>query len=182
MSVLTIPCERVTLVILTPDHAELVLAYHLSNREHLAPWEPVREESFYKIEAVRERLATSEASFHDGTRYSFGILDNQTGKVAGTCGFSSIVRGVFMACHLGFSIAAEQEGKGIMFEALRAAITYMFDTVGLHRIMANHLPNNERSAKLLARLGFEREGYAKSYLKIAGKWQDHVLNSLVNGE
>jgi ribosomal-protein-alanine N-acetyltransferase len=37
-----------------------------------------------------------------------------------------------------------------------------------------------RSERLLARLGFEREGYAKAYLKIAGQWQDMVLNSLIN--
>ena len=44
--------------------------------------------------------------------------------------------------------------------------------------MANHLPRNERSARLLARLGFEREGYARRYLQIAGVWEDHVLTAL----
>jgi ribosomal-protein-alanine N-acetyltransferase len=43
--------------------------------------------------------------------------------------------------------------------------------------MANHVPRNERSARLLARLGFEREGYAKRYLQIAGTWEDHVLTA-----
>jgi len=46
--------------------------------------------------------------------------------------------------------------------------------------MANHAPSNERSEKMLRRLGFEREGYAKAYLKIADKWEDMVLNSLIN--
>jgi ribosomal-protein-alanine N-acetyltransferase len=46
--------------------------------------------------------------------------------------------------------------------------------------MANYMPGNERSARLLERLGFEREGYAKAYLNIAGRWQDHVLTALVN--
>jgi ribosomal-protein-alanine N-acetyltransferase len=56
----------------------------------------------------------------------------------------------------------------------------MFDTQNLHRIMANYIPGNERSARLLERLGFEREGYAKAYLNIAGRWQDHVMTALVN--
>jgi ribosomal-protein-alanine N-acetyltransferase len=56
----------------------------------------------------------------------------------------------------------------------------MFDVIGLHRIMANHIPTNTRSERLLKALGFEREGYAKADLKIAGQWQDMVLNSLVN--
>jgi ribosomal-protein-alanine N-acetyltransferase len=46
--------------------------------------------------------------------------------------------------------------------------------------MANYMPRNERSAKLLASLGFEREGYAKRYLQIAGQWEDHVLTALVD--
>jgi ribosomal-protein-alanine N-acetyltransferase len=46
--------------------------------------------------------------------------------------------------------------------------------------MANHLLDNPRSAKLLQRLGFVREGLAKDYLRIDGEWRDHVLNSLTN--
>lgn len=72
------------------------------------------------------------------------------------------------------------QGQGLMYEVAQVGITYMFDTQGLHRIMANHMPANVRSEQLLRRLGFAREGYARAYLKIAGQWQDHVLNALVN--
>ena len=67
-----------------------------------------------------------------------------------------------------------------MREALTSAITYIFDEIGLHRIMANIRPENVRSARLLERLRFEREGLARSYLKINGVWADHVLTSLIN--
>ena len=67
-----------------------------------------------------------------------------------------------------------------MLEALKAAIPNVFQTHGLHRIMANYQPDNLRSEILLRRLGFEREGLAKSYLKINGRWTDHVLTSLIN--
>ncbi|MCJ8298752.1 MAG: 30S ribosomal protein S5 alanine N-acetyltransferase, partial [Pseudomonadales bacterium] len=50
----------------------------------------------------------------------------------------------------------------------------------LHRIMANYIPENVRSAKVLEKVGFKKEGYSPSYLKIAGKWQDHVLTALIN--
>jgi ribosomal-protein-alanine N-acetyltransferase len=46
--------------------------------------------------------------------------------------------------------------------------------------MANYMPANERSGKLLSRLGFEREGLAKRYLYINGRWEDHVLTALLN--
>jgi ribosomal-protein-alanine N-acetyltransferase len=67
-----------------------------------------------------------------------------------------------------------------MSEALERAIRYLFDDLLLHRIEANHMPSNTRSAKLLARLGFEREGYARDYLFIDGAFRDHVLTSLTN--
>jgi ribosomal-protein-alanine N-acetyltransferase len=46
--------------------------------------------------------------------------------------------------------------------------------------MANYLPQNERSARVLKGLGFVVEGYAKDYLYIDGRWQDHVLTALTN--
>jgi ribosomal-protein-alanine N-acetyltransferase len=50
----------------------------------------------------------------------------------------------------------------------------------MHRITASYLPHNQRSGKLLKRLGFVVEGYAYDYIMINGKWEDHILTSLVN--
>ncbi|EJA8914550.1 ribosomal protein S5-alanine N-acetyltransferase, partial [Escherichia coli] len=91
---------------------------------------------------------------------------------------SNVVRGSFHACYLGYSIGQKWQGKGLMFEALSAAIRYMQRTQHIHRIMANYMPHNKRSGDLLARLGFEKEGYAKDYLLIDGQWRDHVLTAL----
>lgn len=67
-----------------------------------------------------------------------------------------------------------------MKRSLEAGNRHCFEQIGLHRIMANHLPRNVRSERLLASLGFEKEGYARAYLKIAGVWEDHVLRALTN--
>ena len=56
----------------------------------------------------------------------------------------------------------------------------MFSDYGLHRIEANYMPRNARSARVLERCGFVREGFAEAYLEINGKWEDHVLTSLTN--
>jgi len=90
------------------------------------------------------------------------------------------VRGAFQACHLGYALTESAQGQGLMHEVLTAAIAHVFDVMLLHRIMANYRPENERSARLLARLGFEREGKARAYLKINGVWADHVLTALIN--
>lgn len=65
-----------------------------------------------------------------------------------------------------------------MFEGVSAVIQYAFDELMIHRIMANFVPSNDRSARLLERLGFEREGYAREYLFIRDRWDDHVLDGI----
>jgi ribosomal-protein-alanine N-acetyltransferase len=67
-----------------------------------------------------------------------------------------------------------------MREALGAAIDHAFGVLQLHRIEANYRPENERSGALLARLGFERIGYAPRYLFIDGEWRDHVQTQRLN--
>jgi len=67
-----------------------------------------------------------------------------------------------------------------MTEGLAIAIDYVFQSMQLHRIMANYMPRNQRSAKLLKRLDFTVEGYARDYLMIQGQWEDHILTSRLN--
>ncbi|MEN9865411.1 MAG: hypothetical protein RL748_1001 [Pseudomonadota bacterium] len=175
--------ERTQIRLLQLEHAPLLQQYHQANREHLAPWEPRREDEFYSLAACQQRIATCQQQFEQGSGFAFIVLpraaDGQQAEMIASCNFNNIVRGIFQACHLGYSIAAAYQGQGLMQEALRAAIDYMFEQADLHRIMANYLPHNQRSGRLLERLGFEREGLAKKYLKINGVWQDHVLTALV---
>ena len=103
----------------------------------------------------------------------------RSGPVVGVINLSQIVRGGFQAGIVGYSLDAGEQGRGLMCEGLLALIEYAFLDLGLHRVMANYRPENERSARVLERLGFEREGYAKEYLYIDGAWRDHVLTSLV---
>ena len=62
-----------------------------------------------------------------------------------------------------------------MTEAARLVCSFAFETLRLHRVEASCLPHNEPSKALLRRLGFTEEGFAKSYLQIDGRWQDHLL-------
>ncbi|NQY52191.1 MAG: GNAT family N-acetyltransferase [Campylobacteraceae bacterium] len=110
----------------------------------------------------------------------FVALDKDTSEIVGVCSFTGIVRGVFQACFLGYSVTRKFEGQGYMTEILEASISYMFDVVGLNRVMANYMPCNTASEKVLLKLGFEKEGIARRYLKIAGNWEDHILTSKLN--
>lgn len=161
-------------------HAAAVLAYCEENRAHLAPWEPLRAPSYYTPEATAQRLRDAAGQMAAGQALYWLAFERETDSLVAQASFTAIARGVFQACYLGFSIARSHEGRGLMQEALGAAIEDAFTREGLHRVMASHRPENLRSAALLGRLGFEREGFARAYLKIAGQWADHVLLAKIN--
>ncbi len=171
--------KRVQLEILGPEDAEMVLDYFVDNRNHLSRWEPVREKDFYTLKHWQWQLSENLEQVSKGTGYRFAILDHDRSEVLGVCNFTSVSRGAFQACFLGYSIAEKHQNMGYMSEALEAGIAFMFSEMKLHRIMANYIPDNVRSAAVLEKLGFENEGRARSYLKIDGRWQDHILTSII---
>jgi len=67
-----------------------------------------------------------------------------------------------------------------MTEALKTAIHFIFTETNFHRVTANYMPRNQRSANVLKCLEFTVEGYARDYLLINGQWEDHILTSLTN--
>ncbi|HEX4330540.1 MAG TPA: GNAT family N-acetyltransferase [Usitatibacter sp.] len=148
---------------------------------HLERWSPPVASAFFTEGFWRERLGAAVEEFLAGRAARFVLQEGAASSpILGTCNYSNIVRGPFLACYLGYQVASAREGRGYMSEALRATNAYVFDNLGLHRIMANYRPENERSGILLERLGFVREGLAKDYLFIDGQWRDHVLTSLTN--
>jgi len=134
----------------------------------------------HSVDAWETRLADRDLEFQRGQAVHFIGTDESESEVIGACSVSNIIRGVFQAGHLGYSCAAHYEGQGYMKRIVTHTIDYAFREMRLHRLMANYMPANERSGGLLASLGFEREGYAKSFLLIDGVWEDHILTSLVN--
>ena len=62
-----------------------------------------------------------------------------------------------------------------MSEAISAVSGFSFDQLRLNRLEAACLKHNEASRGLLQKAKFKEVGYARQYLRIAGKWQDHVL-------
>jgi [ribosomal protein S5]-alanine N-acetyltransferase len=176
-----IETARALLRIGRDDDAAGLLDYINRNRDHHRQWEPRVRESFFTLETQRRVIARRLEDFARGEAACMLIFDRALpGTVIGRCNFTEIVRGPFQACYLGYGVDREYEGKGYMSESLRAALNWAFVELRLHRIMANHRPDNERSARLLERLGFVREGYARDYLFIDGHWTDHVLTALTN--
>lgn len=172
--------DRLSIIPLEREDWAALSAYYQNNSAHLDPWEPRRGPDFHTKSSWHNRIELSRLERQDGRAIKCTLRMRETQTLIGVCNFTNIVRGAFQACTLGYSLAAEAEGQGLMYEALSAAILYMFEIENLHRIMANYIPENRRSADLLQRLGFEIEGHARDYLHINGAWRDHVLTGKTN--
>jgi len=172
--------EHLIVSVLTSQDFQLLNKYENDNRRHLALWEPFRDDGYFCLNESKNRAAAHLRDYELGTSITLIAYDDRKSEIICMCSFSNIVYGPFQACNLGYSISEKYQGKGLMFEMLQLSLQYIFDEVKLHRVMANYMPENVRSEKLLNRLGFQKEGLAKSYLKIAGSWQDHILTSKLN--
>ena len=178
--------ERLTVRLARPGMQAAMARFLNENFEgHLDRWSPPATTSFFTEAFWRERLAIAVEEYHAGRSARF-VLQAHGPDVApeapilGTCNYTNVVRGPFLACNLGYQVARSHQGLGLMSEALRATNAFVFEEMKLHRIMANYRPENTRSGRLLERLGFAREGLARDFLFIDGAWRDHVLTALTN--
>ncbi len=178
--------ERLVLRLARPEDADALARFYAVNDAHLSRYESPKPREFQTPTYWRLETERRRASFrHDQTFRPFlfdatGSLLGQTNEVVGSAGLSSLMRGVFSASFLGYALDGRLQGRGLMHEGLGLLVDYAFFDLNLHRIMANYDPENERSARVLGRLGFQVEGYAKDYLFLNGQWRDHVLTTLVN--
>jgi len=163
--------DRLLVREVTPRQASAVARFLERNRRYHSPWEPTRHPSYFTTEQQRRILRRTR---RDGVNRLLFLFDrDDPGEIIGSVTFSNIVRGAFQSCYLGYRLDETRVGTGLMREALIAAIRYMFQMEGLHRIEANVMPHNDRSVRLLQRLGFRNEGRAQRYLNIQGRWEDH---------
>lgn len=174
--------ERVRVVTLEPSAAHRVGDYVRRNRAFHGPWTPRFSERYYSDEFWRERLAQNLAEEARGESLRLFVLpnDDPRGPICGHMSFNRIVRGPFQAALLGYAVDEVRAGQGFMSEGLRLALDHVFGVLRLHRVEANYVPTNERSGRLLRRLGFVIQGYARDYLHIDGQWRDHILTALTN--
>ena len=155
------------------DGAALSRAY-LANREHLAPWEPTRSETFFTVASQEEHAqqCVDDASAGRSVRF---VIESEDGGIRGRMNVNNIVRGAFWSADLGYWVDASRVHRGLASRAVGRIIEYSRTELRLHRLQAATLLHNLGSQRVLLGNGFERIGMAPKYLRIAGEWQDHLL-------
>lgn len=175
------------LIVKLPDEsfAKQVTEYYSRNKDFFEQWVPAYTDDQFLADMNRRRLKLNLELFKEGRSiklWVFDKTDDTMSKIIGDVSFSEIVYEPFLSCYLSYKIDEKESGNGYAAEAVKAGIGYVFGTLKLHRIEANIMPRNERSINLVEKLGFKNEGLSKKYLKINGKWEDHLHYVLLNPE
>jgi ribosomal-protein-alanine N-acetyltransferase len=167
--------------LITLDDAAALARLQTENRDYLAPWSPIQQGRYYTREGQREILERDLTAYARGGMLPLAILD-EGGAVCGRINLNTIVRGAFQSASVGYWVSESHTGRGLASAAVADAVGIGFGDLGLHRLEAATLLHNTPSQRVLARNGFRPFGVCEKYLKIAGKWQDHILFVLLNKE
>lgn len=173
--------QRLLVRLATRHDVREIVRYYRTNRAFLAPFEPTRSDDFFREDFWRGQVERNliEFNYNQSLRL-FVFAQEKPEIIIGIINFTQFFRAPLYDCLLGYSLAESKQGNGYMSEAVSFCIRYLFDEFNFHRIAANYMPRNQRSGNLLKKLGFVVEGYARDYLLINGKWEDHILTSLTN--
>lgn len=169
---------RLRLRSLRPDDREEYLRVHEVSRDHFAPWMSSSGPALTTGTLFEEELlrAEEEAAVGTGVRL---VAELQDGRIAGFFTLSQIFRRAFQNAYAGWSVSADEIGRGIATEGVIALLDLAFAAppagLGLHRVQANVIPSNQASVRVAQKAGFRLEGIAKAYLRIGGEWRDHLL-------
>jgi ribosomal-protein-alanine N-acetyltransferase len=163
------------------DYAEWA-AVRRESRQFLEPWEPKWTVDELERGAWRQRLRRYREEMAQGSGMPFLIFEKATGRLAGGITLGNIRHGVAQSGQIGYWMGVNHAGTGLMHEAVLLVVRFGFETLRLHRIEAACIPDNQRSIRVLEKAGFRREGLLRSYLRINGVWQDHLLYALIAGD
>lgn len=170
-----IETERLTLREITRDDAEAFFALrtHPDVTKYADRFPPNSMEEIHAfLDKIFEAITANES-------IAWAISLKGSAEFIGTVNFHRTYREHYRA-EMGYQLFSDYWRKGIMTEAVKAAIDYGFNTMKLHSIEAQVNPNNEASIALLKKCGFEQEAYFKENFYFNGKFLDTPVFSLIN--
>lgn len=154
--------------VLRSDAGELHAAIE-ANREHLAPWMPWAGQG---PEGTAAFVAGAVRDAADGRALQCVLV--WEGAICGACGCNAF-DWLNHATSLGYWLARDAQGRGLMTAAVGALCEHAFGALELHRLEIRAAPTNARSRALAERLGFREEGVLRGAERIGGVQRDLVV-------
>ncbi|MGW6276350.1 GNAT family N-acetyltransferase [Kribbella sp. NPDC055071] len=176
---------EIELRIATLDDAQALADAYVQNWDHLSPWEPVRPDNWFTAAGQREKLARALERYKNGQVVPWLLVEGD--RVAGTITLNDLVPGAFRNADVGYWLAADAVGRGLMTRAVEAVAEIADQELKLHRLAASTVVTNTASQAVLRRTGFIQYGTAPTYLHTGGAWNDcnlyqRILNNRAPGE
>ena len=107
---------------------------------------------------AQQRVEAIQTAFQEYAGVRWAIANRANGQLIGTGGFWRLIKPHYRA-EIGYELAPEWWGQGVMTEALGAMLGFGFTHMGLHSVEAQIHPDNHGSRRVLEKLGFVQEGY-----------------------
>ena len=148
-----------------------------ANRGYLAEWLPWA--AGQTLDGTRKFIerARRQVEERDGFQGAL-VLD---GRMVGAGGFLSVNR-ESRSTELGYWLAEEHQGRGLMTKTVSALLDHAFDEWGLNRVEIHVATGNRRSRAIPERLGFQQEGVLRDYERVGDRYLDIVVYSLLARE
>jgi ribosomal-protein-serine acetyltransferase len=156
------------------EDAAALTALVAANREHLAPWLPWaatygHQDSVDYIAKTRARLEAEEA-------FEGAVVVGE--EIVGGAGLHAVDR-LNRTTSIGYWLAAEAQGSGLMTATVRALLDHAFGAWDLHRVVIEAVVDNARSRAIPERLGFTEEGVLREAKLVRGRYEDAALYAML---
>lgn len=153
-----------------------------NSREHLSPWEPSWNPEHLLRRNYKHRLSVLKKQVSNQESFFFHVFRIPGETLIGAVNVTRIQRSVAQSGQLGYWLGESFSGQGHGRAAVGRVCEFCFRDLGLHRVEAAVQPENAPSITLLESLNFKPEGMARGYLKIDGKWRDHVVYAKLSSD
>lgn len=167
--------------------APKVLAFYKRNRPYFEAFEITRPDNFYTEAYQSISLACEYEQMLKRQAIRFFLYEKnafqknpKTAPIIGSVSVNHIHRGAFEYGMFGYKLDHDYWGQGYALEACSTLLPLLFERFSLHRLEAYIMPSNERSIRLIERLGFEYEGIKRSFAQINHRYEDHLQYALIS--
>lgn len=171
--------SKVYIRLLAPGDEGPLLQLRRRNEAFLRPWEPARPDDYLEPESQARQLRRAVADADTDTTYAFGVFTFDD-ELVGTVTLANVVRGAWQNATIGYFIDEAHNGHGLATEAISLTVRLAFSELDLHRVQAAVMPHNPASVRVLEKAGFRHEGSSERYLRIADRWEDHLILAITS--
>jgi ribosomal-protein-serine acetyltransferase len=167
--------ENLKLVLPLPQHAEELAAVVIANLDRLNAWMPWANDD-YTVDSARDFINRNLKALAEKGSFAMSVVQNE--KIVGNMGFHNLDLNNKSA-HIGYWLAREAEGKGLMTRCCRVLIDYLFDEMNLNRIQINCNVENAKSRAIPERLGFQLEGVHRQVEAFDNRFGDWAVYAML---